>query len=229
MCFMRKFGLTNDQLKILAMVTMTIDHIGMLLFPRVLWFRIIGRLAFPIYAFMIAEGCRHTRSLSRYLGGMAAMAALCQIVSFVVTRSLTQCVLVTFSLSICLIILLKQAREKNTPWAKAAFGAGVAAVLVITELLPKLLPGFQVEYDFVGVALPVCVYGVIGKRRQLAAAAACLCLLGLAVGTLQWFALLSLPLLALYNGQRGKWGIKWLFYLYYPAHLAVLWLIAAIF
>ena len=55
-------GLTGNQLKLIALVTMTIDHIGMQLFPRVRLLRIIGRLAFPIFAYMIAEGCRYTRN-----------------------------------------------------------------------------------------------------------------------------------------------------------------------
>ena len=56
------FGLTNNQLKLIAMLSMLIDHVGMLLFPGVRVLRIIGRLAFPIFAYMIAEGCAHTRS-----------------------------------------------------------------------------------------------------------------------------------------------------------------------
>ena len=53
-------GLTNNQLKLIALVTMTLDHIGVVLFPQAQWLRIVGRLAFPIFAYMIAEGCRHT-------------------------------------------------------------------------------------------------------------------------------------------------------------------------
>ena len=227
---MRKFGLTNNQLKILAMITMTVDHIGMLLFPRVLLFRYIGRLAFPIFAFMIAEGCSHTRSLPKYLGSMAVMAAVCQAVSFVATRSLMMGIFVTFSLSILLIMLLKQVREKNTPGTRTAFVLALAAVLAVTEGLPKLLPGFGVDYGFIGVALPVCVYAAGGKWKKLAVSAAVLALLACySSWSGQWLALLALPLLALYNGQRGKWRIKWVFYLYYPAHLAALWLIAVIF
>ncbi len=228
---MRKFGLTNNQLKIIAMITMTIDHIGMLLFPRVLLFRYIGRLAFPVFAYMIAEGCLHTRSLPKYLGGMAVIAAVCQVVSFVATRSLMMSVFATFSLSVGLIMLLKNARQKQTVGAKLLFGLAVAVVLVITEVLPQLLRGtdFGVDYGFIGVVLPVCVYAVCGKWAKLAVSAAVLSLLAYNSWYGQWFALLALPLLALYNGQRGKWRLKWAFYLYYPAHLAILWLIAALF
>lgn len=42
----------------------------------------------------------------------------------------------------------------------------------------------------------------------------------------QWFSLLAIPLLMLYNGQRGKWKLKYLFYIFYPAHLGILYLIS---
>ena len=58
----KKIGLTNNQLKIIAMISMLIDHIGLQMFPDLLIFRIIGRLAFPIFAYMIAEGCFYTKN-----------------------------------------------------------------------------------------------------------------------------------------------------------------------
>ena len=64
----KKFpGLTGNQLKLIALFAMTCDHVGMQIFPQLLWLRMIGRLAMPIYAFMIAEGCRHTRNRKKYL------------------------------------------------------------------------------------------------------------------------------------------------------------------
>ena len=224
---MLRRGLTGNQLKLIALVTMTIDHMGMILFPRYGIFRIVGRLAFPIYAYMIAEGCRHTRSMAKYLGSLATVAAVCQLVYFVALGSLYHCILVTFSLSACLILLLQKAMETKKTALWLAVGAGIAGAFLITELLPGLLPGtdFAVDYGFWGVMLPVCVYCARDRRQQLAVAAVCLALLAYGIGWVQWFALLALPLLALYNGQRGKWKMKYFFYLYYPAHLVGLYLI----
>ncbi|MBR6552622.1 MAG: hypothetical protein IKT89_07260, partial [Clostridia bacterium] len=63
---MKKFGLTNNQLKIIAMFSMLLDHIGKVLLPQYPILQIIGRLAFPIFAFMIAEGCFYTKNKTRY-------------------------------------------------------------------------------------------------------------------------------------------------------------------
>lgn len=228
---MKKPGLTNNQLKLIAMLTMTVDHVGLLLFPRIALFRYIGRLAFPIYAFMIAEGCRHTRSMRRYLGSMAVLAALCQVVSFAAQQSLQQSILVTFTFSIGLIWLVKRIEQRNTAGSKLCFCIGLLVVLGITEVLPSLLPrgDFSVDYGFIGVVLPVCVYMAKTRPMQLSVCGLLLALLACTVWPGQWLALLALPLLALYNGQRGKWRLKWLFYLYYPAHLAIIWLIAILF
>ena len=225
---MKKFGLTNNQLKIIAMITMTIDHVGMIFFPASSLWRLIGRLAFPVYAFMIAEGCRHTRSPGRYLLTLGALGAASQLVSGVVIRSLYMNVLVTFSFSVIMILLLKQAREKKTILSRLAFLASVIGAYAIGELLPRFVKGFAVEYGFLGMVLPVLVYAMPDLPRQLIAAGGCLALLSLDSWQGQWFSLLALPLLALYNGQRGDWKLKWVVYFYYPVHLGLLWLLKMI-
>ena len=53
--------LSGNSLKIIAAIAMTVDHIGVVIFPNFAILRIIGRIAFPIFAFMIAEGCRYTK------------------------------------------------------------------------------------------------------------------------------------------------------------------------
>jgi len=58
--------LSGNMLKIIAALAMLCDHVGLLFFPSQDIFRIIGRLAFPIFAFMIAEGCKYTRNKAKY-------------------------------------------------------------------------------------------------------------------------------------------------------------------
>ena len=217
--------LNNNQLKLIALITMTVDHVGMLLFPYSVILRVIGRLAFPIFAYMIAEGCTHTRSMGRYLGTMAAMAAIYQLVYFFVDGSLYQSILVTFSLSIGLIWLLQWAQTRKDATGGLCLVLGLVAVSFVTRLLPKLLSGtdFDVDYGMWGVFLPVVIYLAKEKWQKLLWAACLLCLLALESYYLQWYALAALPLLALYDGTRGRWKMKWLFYIYYPAHLVVLW------
>ena len=216
--------LTNNALKVIAMVTMVLDHVGVVLFPEVTWLRVLGRLAFPIYAFMIAEGCRHTRSMPRYFGTMAALAAICQVVYFVTMRSVYMCILVTFSFSIGLIWLLKKVEVTKKKLWYAAFFAGICLVLFLCELLPKALPNtdFFVDYGFIGAMIPVCIYLAKNRQMQIITTQLSLVVLSATMDALQWWCLLAVPLLLLYNGQRGKWKLKWFFYLFYPVHLVVI-------
>ncbi len=211
-----KSGLTGNQLKIIAMITMTCDHVGMQLFPQLLWLRMIGRLAMPIYAYMIAEGCRHTRDRKKYLLRLFGLGALCQVVYFVAMGSLYQCILITFSLSVLLICAADSVRAGHS-WG--VFAGTTVAVFFLCTILPDLLSGtdFDIDYGLQGVLLPVLIYegGTKGLLIGLA-------LVALQYGGVQWLAFLAVPLLLLYNGQRGKANIGKLFYWYYPVHLVVI-------
>ena len=223
----KPFRLTGNQLKLIAMLAMTADHVGLQLLPQWSFLRILGRLAMPLYAYMIAEGCRYTRNRTRYFLSIALMGLGCQIVYFFFMGSLYQCILVTFSLSLGLIFLLDWAQKGPTPIKWGIPILGIATVWFLTSVLPGLLPGtdFRIDYDFWGVMLPVLIYLGKTRRRALIMSAVGIGLLGIHFGGIQWLGLLALPLLALYDGTRGKANIKLLFYLYYPAHLAVIYLI----
>ena len=219
------FRLNGNQLKLIAMVAMTADHVGLQLLPQWRFLRILGRLAMPLYAYMIAEGCRYTRNRGRYFGSVALMGLGCQIVYFFFMGSLYQCILVTFSLSIGLIYLMD--------WAQGAGKilvalVGTATVWFLTEMLPGMLPAtdFRIDYDFWGVMLPVLIYLGKDRPKALLMSAIGVALLGAHFGGDQWFGLLTVPLLALYDGTRGKANIKRLFYLYYPAHLGAIYLLS---
>lgn len=210
-------GLTGNQLKIIAMITMTCDHVGMQIFPHLLWLRMIGRLAMPIYAYMIAEGCRHTRDRKKYLLRLLGMGVLCQMVYLVAMGSLYMCILITFSLSVLLICAADKVRAGHG-WE--VFAVTTMAVFFLCTILPDLLPGtdYDVDYGLPGVILPVLIYegGTKGLLIGLA-------LVALKYGGVQWLAFLAVPLLLLYNGQRGKAHFGKFFYWYYPAHLVVIY------
>lgn len=218
-------GLSGNQLKVIAMIAMTCDHVGLQLLPQLGFLRIIGRLAFPIYAYMIAEGCRYTHDRGRYFFRLASLTLVCQGAYYGAMRSLYQCVLVTFSLSVCLICALDNWRkERSLPAGLLALGA-VLAVGVLCLGLPPLLAGtdYAVDYGIWGVLLPVLVYFGRDRRQKLALLALGTALLGLAFGGIQWWGMAAVPLLMCYSGARGKHRMGMLFYLYYPLHLAVIY------
>ena len=205
------------------MVAMTVDHVGMVLFPQYRILRILGRLAMPIYAYMIAEGCRYTHDPKKYLLRLLGLGLACQVVYFFAMGSLYQCILITFSLSVMVIYSLDWAKKQGSLPTFLVAIAAACTVWLLCEFLPTLLPGtdFAIDYNFFGVFLPVLVWLGKTKKHRLLLFSAGLILLSLDCGNLQWFCLATIPLLALYNGQRGRVNIGKLFYFYYPTHLVL--------
>lgn len=219
--------LSGNQLKIIALVAMTCDHVGKELLPEYEFLQIIGRLAFPIFAYMIAEGCRYTRNRRKHLLQVASLALLCQIVYFVVECSLFQCILVTFSLSISLIYAIDHAKKKRTAAAWLGTAAVCAAVWFFSVILPMVLKGtdFAVDYGIWGILLPVVVY-FVPEKLEIPAVMVVLLPLCVQPGGIQRYALLAVPLLVLYSGKKGKANIKHLFLTYYPAHLVCIYMLS---
>lgn len=229
--------MTGNQLKILALLAMTVDHIGVVIFPQVTALRIIGRLAYPIFAYMIAEGCFYTHDKKRYLGGIVALGAACQLVYFFALGSLEQSILSTFALSIVTVYAVQLADSRRDVRGTLALAGALALDAFVCWGLPSLLrpSDFSIDYGFWGVLLPVLSYLphvlVPAARRSfrhvlavaLMAGGLVLVALTVPVGGTQWWGLATVPLLLLYNGKRGTWKMKYLFYIYYPAHLVIIY------
>ena len=215
------WGLSGNQLKLFALITMTIDHIGAYLLPQYGILRIIGRISMPIYAFLIAEGCRYTKSKFKYLSLMAGLALVCQLAYFFVMGSLYMCILVTFSLSIVLIYALQYVEKRKNTWSCLLFFTILVGTYYVSVKLPGHIPGFNIDYGFKGILLPVFFALGTTKPQKLLGGTIGMCLLAMG-GSIQWYSLLALPLLALYSGLRGKGSYKYLFYIYYPLHLVAI-------
>lgn len=197
--------LTKNQLKILAMVCMTIDHIGAAFFPQAVWLRVIGRLAFPLFSYCIAEGCRYTRNKARYFGSVFACGAVC-VIAFLPFGGFYGNALITLSLSILLLYGVEAWKSSG----KLRFLALTAALAAVFYLLCRTVP---IDYGFAGVLLPL--YAEIGRlfwERVFAGV----------MGGVQRFCVLAIFPLLLLGNERGKWKMKHFFYIYYPAHLALI-------
>lgn len=225
---LKAIWLSGNQLKIIALITMTVDHIGMILFPGIMLFRIIGRIAFPIFAFMIAEGCRYSKNRRKYLLLMLGIAAVCQAVYLVALQSLYMCIFVTFAFSMIIIYTLDFARDKKKFWAWALAALVLLGVIFIAYVMPRKFPvrDFNIDYGLIGILVPVFIYFGRNRWEKLSLAVAILLVMCLAFRGVQWYCLMAVPFIVLYNGARGKLKMKYLFYLYYPLHLAAIYLLS---
>ena len=150
----------NNQLKIVAMVTMLLDHIGRYLFSQYVIFRIIGRISFPIFAYMIAEGCIHTKNRAKYLTGLFVLAVICQVGFFIVSGSLYMNILLTFSLSVLTIYTADFFLKRKNFSSLLVLIFEFFVVVFICVFLGKILSGtdFKIDYGLLGGMLPVAIY-----------------------------------------------------------------------
>ena len=201
--------MTGFQLKLLAMLAMTADHIGAVFFPEIPLLRWIGRLAMPVLCFFIGEGLRHTRSPRRYLLRLTGFALLSELPFDLAFYGGIEWghQNVYFTLTLGLLAL----------WAIQSRGME-GWLLALTAALAAELLGC--DYGMYGVLLILLLDRFHRARSEQLAAAALLNLAFFGLQT-QTLSLIALPLLWLYNGKRGR-DDRRLSYLYYPAHLCVL-------
>ena len=222
-------SLSGNALKLIAVLAMLTDHIGVLFFPQYPIFRVIGRLAYPIFAFMIAEGCHYTKNRLRYFLSIFLLGVFCQISHLTLSANTHLNILLTFSCSIPLICLLQAWKAGKNPWLLAIFCAAVTFVYVLNEYL-------TLDYGFWGIMIPVLAavchpargnaYSPDQNSLSVLSLGLGLLLLSMRSGSVQYYSFLALPLLYLYSGRRGNGNYKYAFYLFYPLHLALLLAIA---
>ena len=209
-------------LKLIAMVTMIFDHVGDSLFPEYTWMRIIGRIAMPIFAFCVAEGFGHTHDKLKYLTRMAIFAVISEVPFdlFGAGKVLDlshQNIMFTFALAIAGLILY----EKLTLSGKKSGYIFGYLVLILSCAAALIL---KTDYTFLGVLLVTIFFLLRKKDLLIRDGVALLSHLALRnMGIYLWGILGFIPI-AFYNGERGK-GMKYLFYVFYPAHLLLIFII----
>lgn len=254
---MEKRGATGFQLKLLALIVMTMDHIAVYMPESVgipMWFRYVGRLAAPIFVYLCVEGFSYTRSRTKYLAKMYTASVLMK------TASLALCIafqrpsgvtimndMFSTMFVICWIIfaierLRTPNRRERGAGALMLLGMAVVTVLSVINLhFPLwllrvrmvLLSGpLTCEGGILWVILGVGFYYLRRNRLGLIIWFGAFC--ALHIGLLPFnlanvvyilciFA--AIVPICLYNGKPGRHRCKWLFYIYYPVHVWVLYLI----
>ena len=235
--------LSGSTLKILACIFMAFDHVGVVFFPRVDLFRIIGRLAFPLFAYFIAEGCRYSKNKARRLLLISLIGALYVLFYLIYEQEWYCNIFVTFSISIALIYLLKWFKklifERGNIFYIALSAISFLALSTVSYLLCEIV---YVEYGFKGIMLPVIISlfdlkGISAPKKlkklddhYMGLACMTLGLIPLCInanlGKLQLFSFISVLLLGFYNGGVGNKKLKYMFYIFYPAHLVLIELIS---
>lgn len=226
--------LNGFHLKLIAICTMLIDHMGYTLFPGVMWLRCVGRVAFPIFCFLIAEGCVYTHDRKKYAARLLVFALLSEIPfnlmnSGMIWDPYDQNVLWTLLLGALVCWLMDWALKKCTPLSFVLTGAAMVAAY-------WLLEAFRTDYGGWGMLLVAAFYGVhrapSGAVVKMIAQAFGLAFFSIGVMggylSIELWSLAALVPIWLYNGQRGFSNkvVQYGFYAFYPVHILILSLIA---
>ena len=236
----KKIETTSMMLHVMAMAFMLCDHLWGTIVPGNDWLTCIGRLAFPIFAFMIVEGYFHTKNLKKYILRLLVFAVLSEIPFNLVMGSriinpLHQNVLWSFLISLGLIHWNEKTKKR---WAKIPVGIASVVLGYVVGLVT------MVDYLHAGI-LTVLVFYYFRQRKWWSYLGQLVCLWYINVEMLgglsyeiplgsrtfflsqQSFALLALIPIWLYRGRQGfhNKALQYIYYAFYPAHLLILGLI----
>ena len=247
--------MTQSTLKLLAMLFMLCDHFAKVVLSTgvlrtflgvtgneqlMIGLETVGRIAFPMFAWFVAEGCRKTGNFPKYLGRLAMFAVLSEAPFQYCFYTAGQNGLSLACHNVMFTMLLAAAGIYAAKWLNKHGIPEMAAILIPSILAAALGWGLQTDYNAWGVALIFMLYYLPEKKQKLTILACWMTVFmllwhGWNGETFVWlhaggFSLLcmwlggmfSIPILAAYNGQRGR-PVKWLFYVFYPVHLAVLY------
>ena len=242
----RKFDISSVGLHIIAMAFMLMDHMWATVFTNAQWLTQVGRLAYPIFAFMIVEGYTHTKNLKKYVLRLLCFAVITEIpFNLMVGNRLMyyvhQNVLWTFLIGIGLIHLNELARKKGKWWLSLITMAGTVALGYVLGYITF------VDYNAAGILTVLVFYFFRGRKWW--------CYLGQLAGLYyinvellqglffeveffghkmeivqQGIAVLSLVFIWLYKGRQGKKSkaFQYFCYAFYPVHMLILWLVSVL-
>lgn len=223
-------GFNGFQLKVIMVICMFIDHVAEFIPGIPLWFRYIGRLAAPVFCYLLVEGFIHTSSRKKYMkrlmvgGGIMLVGS--NILMYVFNRPVKIINNIFLAMAVCIALLSiiewKQKDESNKGIAIAGI-IGVCIVSLFTEggpFMPVLALIFyhnrdnKVKISIWYTSISLLTLGGISKNIYES----------LFIINYQWMMVFALPFMLMYNGERGT-KAKYFFYIFYPVHIWVLYIL----
>jgi hypothetical protein len=218
---LRGFDLGREMLKWVAILTMAVDHVGAILFPEFTVLRVIGRISFPIFAYLLILGMESTRNMRNYFLRLFIFAFISQVpFSLALDYGFFEYMNIFFTLSSGLLFVYFF--KKNSPIALVP--------MVVSLILPF-------DYTIYGIAIIGCMQILKENAKFGVAALVLLNVLFLVPFNIQFLSLAALPFILLHkegyfnvtkeideNTTYHLWR-KYFFYIFYPLHLTLLFLI----
>ena len=213
--------MSSLSLKMIAALSMLLDHAGRILFPEAVWLTYVGRLAFPLFVFVLVEGAVHTKNSRRYALRIGLFAVLSEIpfdIAFYGTFFWpgAQNIFLTLLIGLLCIEAGQKIKLHITDISNAALAQ--MAVFAAGAALSWLL---RADYGWEGIAAIYIFY--MFRSSKVIKSLLILLLFGIMPAN-QWFGASAMILIWFYNGEKGysAKAVQWGFYLFYPVHLLLL-------
>lgn len=232
---LEKYGLSTFALKIIAMITMVLDHFALIFCSdyRTVYvvLRSIGRISFPIFCFILVEGFFHTSNRLKHAIRLGVFALISEIPYDLMYGRIffmeMQNVMFTLFIGYMLIWGLSLIADYRINYPqKLLMLIGAGRLNMISEFA-VIIAGLgsahfiKSSYEYAGVMLIMCFY--VFRQHKVGRFFSNLVFnMGMYAYGKQWWGALSTLPIALYNGKPGRRGGKYFFYWFYPAHLLVL-------
>lgn len=203
--------LSSSSLKWIALISMLIDHIGAVFFPTQYMYRIIGRLAYPIFAFLVSEAMVHTKDQYKYLKRLLVFGLISEIpFDLAFSKSISDLSTWNIMFTLFLGALCIQTIQIKGYSAQTA---------IITALIMSLAQLINVDGGAYGVMTIVVFYSFRNQNSKILAML--IFIYAIAIGWIYRYAILAMVPISCYNGKKG-WNMKWFMYGFYPLHLLIL-------
>ena len=246
--------MTTFRLKIIALVLMVFDHIGLYFEGTPAWFGWIGRISYPLFLFCVVWGYHYTKSRKKYLLRLYFMSVFMTVFTYVIDTNFVTASEIGYGnhniflpmFLVCVLISTIELFLKDRKKGYMALGI-IFAVQLLYYILPSILPFVRNfsgdmrtgiipnlainEYGFLFIMLGIAMYFLKDKKDWLCVVYIVFCIGQFSLEILeygwatQWFMIGALPLMLSYNNQKGP-GLKYFFYLFYPAHTFLLFYFA---
>ncbi|GAA0085689.1 TraX family protein [Clostridium sp. CTA-7] len=222
-------------LKVIAIITMLMNHIYTYLsgiYDIPIWFGYLGKLSAPIFFFLIVEGFFYTKSRMKYLGRLFLFGLI--MIGIDNILGIHNNIFLSLALSIVILLILEYGKAVNTKKTYITTMIMVIALGIVYMFTEASIYGLEMTLIFyffrnkkLTLSLTYMFFSILpivpilfgqGAYEQLM------------IFDYQWMMIFSLPLILLYNGKLGLKNsfTKWMFYVFYPAHLIIIQLIAKI-
>lgn len=207
-------------LKIIAIISMFIDHYGAILSPNNIYFRIIGRISFPLFCFLLINGYNHTSNINRYLKRLIIFSFISQPIFSIINNNYNLNVFFTLYLGLFMITFIKNLKYKKI--------INILSEILIVLLFCYIAFLIKTDYNVLGI---LTIYFIYKSNNNKIFICLSIFVLNLLFGVfinknIQYFAILCIPFIIFFRDEKVKINkiFKYVFYWFYPLHLLILYI-----